>query len=98
MVGAWPDKGLVLSGRILSVRPYGPRFACEMQPFSHQVERSGGDGHQGGELCLGSGIDPGQVVVNLHVDSPPRVGDLWEVTSLSPPLVSRVSLAGDEEG
>jgi molybdate transport system ATP-binding protein len=97
-VGALPDQGVVLSGRVLSVQPYGPRLACEM------VALSGGLGdHQGGSnvpVARGPSDDiaPGQVVVRVHVDAAPAVGELWEVTSLSPPLVSRVSSAGDEEG
>lgn len=43
-------------------------------------------------------LDALKTAVRVNVDSAPRVGESWEVTSLDPPLVSRVSLAGDEEG
>ncbi|MDA8264108.1 MAG: ATP-binding cassette domain-containing protein [Actinomycetota bacterium] len=74
LVGSQPDRGLVLTGSVVSVQAFGPRYTCELV------------------------LDSPGTTVRVNVDSPPQIGESWEVTSLDPPLVSRVSLAGDEEG
>ena len=43
------------------------------------------------------GIAAGQSAVQVHAESPPRVGDRWEVTALDPPLVTTSSI-NDKEG
>jgi ABC-type Fe3+/spermidine/putrescine transport system ATPase subunit len=91
--GAWPQRGVVLSGIVRSVQPFGPRFACEMTPCGH-LEGNGADIVAAVGPPLFGEITPGQNAVRIHVDAPPRVGDTWEVTSLSPPLVSRVAVMG----
>jgi ABC-type sulfate/molybdate transport systems ATPase subunit len=40
--GAWPERGVVLSGTVRSVVAFGPRFACELVPS--------GDGLDGGAV------------------------------------------------
>ena len=52
------------------------------------------------EIVLLAGEDSmvaGQSAVQVHAESPPRVGDRWEVTALDPPLVSASSI-DDKEG
>lgn len=86
--GSWSDRGPVLKGTVISVQAYGARFACEMAHGSHPSAPGSPP----------AAVTPAQSIVRVHVDSPPRVGDSWEVTSLDPPLVSRVSPSGGEEG
>jgi hypothetical protein len=38
-----------------------------------------------------------QLLIRVHAEVPPRVGDAWEVTGVGPPLVSRVSPKGREQ-
>jgi ABC-type Fe3+/spermidine/putrescine transport system ATPase subunit len=91
--GAHPDQGPVLRGTVVSVAPFGPRFVCQMAPEN--------DG------CAGDAIAPvdnvagrpeaRQLLIRVHAEVPPRVGDAWEVTGVGPPLVSRVSPKGREQ-
>jgi hypothetical protein len=89
----------VLRGTVISVAPFGPRFVCQMAPEDHGCA---------GDVIAPVGSVAGrsearQLLIRVHVEVPPRVGDAWEVTSVGPPLVSRVSSkgrehAGTEEG
>ncbi|MDA8038714.1 MAG: ATP-binding cassette domain-containing protein [Actinomycetota bacterium] len=72
--GALPDRGVVLTGTVHSIQPFGPRYDCELV-------LSGAD-------AIGTGI------VRIHVDSPPRLGEPWEVTAIDPPLVGPLPSAG----
>ena len=93
--GPWPDRGIVLAGTVRSVQPFGPRYACEMVP----VAGAPGNGSSGigMPILADARMFPDQTVVRVHVETPPRVGDRWEVTALSPPLVKSVSCAGSRE-
>ncbi len=90
--GAWPDRGVVLAGTVRSVQAFGPRFACELVPLVGAVEHRADGG-----LPPANGLSADHVVVRVHVESPPRPGDQWEVTALQPPLVRRESSLGDKE-
>jgi len=82
--GASPDRGVVLTGTVRSVQPFGPRFACELVPLAGPLQD---EARTGPPAPPSLGAPPSQPVVRVHVDLPPRVGDTWEVTALSPPLV-----------
>jgi len=94
--GAWNDRGIVLTGRVRSVQAFGPRFACELVPLAGALEH--GQAADGRNVAPGERSLSGQTVVRVHVESPPRVGDDWEVTALHPPLVPRVSSMDKQEG
>jgi ABC-type sulfate/molybdate transport systems ATPase subunit len=93
--GAWPDRGVVLAGTVTSVQAFGPRFACELVALVGTVEHGQGVG-PGGGLKPTSRNSAGHDVVRVHVESPPRPGEHWEVTALRPPLVRRESSTTDE--
>jgi len=92
--GAWPDQGVVLAGTVRSVQAFGPRFACELAVGAVEPGESGG---LGGSLQPANGLSAGHNVVRVHVESPPRPGDHWEVTAVQPPLVRRESSMSDDE-
>jgi len=94
--GARPDRGIVLVGTVRSVNPFGPRFVCEMVPLVSAPEHR--SAAAGVNVLPGGGSGSGPAVVRVHVESPPRVGENWEVTALCPPLVDSVSPDGDMEG
>ncbi|MGP0005980.1 MAG: ABC transporter ATP-binding protein [Acidimicrobiales bacterium] len=83
--GAWPERGVALSGRVRSVQTFGPRFACELVPDVGALHT--GEAASGASRLPRAAACSGQAVVRVHVDTPPRVGDNWEVTALGPPLV-----------
>jgi ABC-type Fe3+/spermidine/putrescine transport system ATPase subunit len=94
--GARPDLGIVLAGRVRSVQAFGPRFTCEMVPLTGALEHS--TPADGTNALSGDGGFSGEAAVRVHVESPPRVGDQWEVTALHPPLVKRVPSPALREG
>jgi len=81
VAGACPERGIVVRGRVRSVQPFGPRFACELAPDALATK----DGL--GAVPAGTSV---QTLVRVHTDVPPQVGDDWEVTALQPPLVERL--------
>ena len=84
--GAWPDRGGVLSGTVRSVQPFGPRFAAVVLVDTAAMAR-------GPLTAAGRSVPDGQsaapITVRVHVDSPPRISEAWEVTALDPPLVGK---------
>jgi ABC-type Fe3+/spermidine/putrescine transport system ATPase subunit len=94
--GAWPERGVVLAGTVLAVQPFGARFSCEMAAL---VSSGLGRGHAVADMGDGTGgfTPGGPGVVRVHAESPPRMGDKWEVTALDPPLVESVSPASSRE-
>jgi ABC-type Fe3+/spermidine/putrescine transport system ATPase subunit len=67
--GAQPERGVLISGTVRAIEPYGPRYACDLV------------------LVPAEGVAGTGTVVRVHTDSPPRVGEPWEVTAIEPPLV-----------
>ena len=84
--GAWPERGGVLSGTVRSVQPFGPRFAAVVLVDTAAMAR-------GPLTAAGRSVPDGQsaapITVRVHVDSPPRISEAWEVTALDPPLVGK---------
>jgi energy-coupling factor transporter ATP-binding protein EcfA2 len=82
--GALPERGIVLSGTVVSVQAFGSGFACDIigGPWSSSAAATSGPTTR----------------IAVHVDSPPHVGTQWVVTAVDPPLVSRVTDAEEEEG
>lgn len=81
--GSWPDRGVVMTGVVRSARANGPRYSCELS-VDEPVTRTGAVG----STLSGNGVRPDSVVVTVHLDRPPRVGEPFTVTALDPPLVS----------
>jgi ABC-type sulfate/molybdate transport systems ATPase subunit len=83
--GARNEDGIVLSGTVASVQAFGTRFACEMLGTPTQSH------------VVGAAALP-QTRISVHVDAAPEMGREWVVTALDPPLVSRVTIAEEQEG
>jgi ABC-type sulfate/molybdate transport systems ATPase subunit len=83
--GARPESGIVVSGVVASVQPFGTRFACEVigAPAPNPAD--------------GARATPATRIA-IHLDSPPGVGTGSVVTAIDPPLVSRVARAEEQEG